>query len=537
MSTTALAILAGAAIKGTAVLAVTWVAALALRRRSAAARHLVWTAAAAALLALPLLATVLPALRVPIDANGPMAIFRVDAFGRSGAAAAHGGGASEEQSQTPLSDWRPWVVGLWATGSATGLLQMLWAAALLSRVRRTAHVFDDLNATLPLCDALGIDHPVAILETARGAMPMTCGVFRPTVLLPAGAREWTAERLRVVLLHELAHVRRGDVATHLLARTALSLYWWNPLAWIAWRRFVREREHATDDLVLSAGERASDYAGHLLDVARSLQAETVTAWAALAMARRSQLEGRLLAILDSHVDRRPAGRKAAAIAVLAATVAAASFAALQARDAILPDALLSMGMKAYASDNYDAAAGYFQRILTSDPNGKYAGPAMTWLAGVRRHQPGRDAEVELLYRRALTVEDPKSLDAVNTLTNYAGFLRTQQRFGEAAELDVRANRLRSFRVGHGVTAPSVLYKVEPAYSESARQAKIMGAVLLSIVVEPDGRASNIRVARSLEASLDQKAIDAVSRWKFRPGTKDGMPVPVQASIEVNFRLL
>ena len=95
----------------------------------------------------------------------------------------------------------------------------------------------------------------------------------------------------------------------------------------------------------------------------------------------------------------------------------------------------------------------------------------------------------------------------------------------------------AYRVGNGVTAPALISKVEPEYSESARAAKIAGTVLLYIVVQPDGHASDIRVVRSLEPSLDQKAIEAVGRWRFRPGVKDGMPVPVQATIEVNFRLL
>ena len=120
-----------------------------------------------------------------------------------------------------------------------------------------------------------------------------------------------------MLLHELAHVRRGDVAMHLLARTALALYWWNPLAWFAWREFLKERERATDDLVLHAGARASDYAGHLLEVARTLQPAPATAWAAIAMARRSQFEGRLIAILDSGVDRKPSGRRAPVAAAAA----------------------------------------------------------------------------------------------------------------------------------------------------------------------------------------------------------------------------
>jgi TonB family protein len=94
-----------------------------------------------------------------------------------------------------------------------------------------------------------------------------------------------------------------------------------------------------------------------------------------------------------------------------------------------------------------------------------------------------------------------------------------------------------FRVGGGVTAPSLLYKVEPEYSEEARKAKYQGTVLLYIEVDPSGHATNIRVQRSLGLGLDEKAIEAVKKWKFAPGKKDGKPVTVAATIEVNFRLL
>jgi protein TonB len=94
-----------------------------------------------------------------------------------------------------------------------------------------------------------------------------------------------------------------------------------------------------------------------------------------------------------------------------------------------------------------------------------------------------------------------------------------------------------FRVGGGVTAPVLMHKVEPEYSEEARKAKYQGTVLLYIEVTPDGRASNIRVTRSLGLGLDEKAIEAVKQWKFKPGYKNGQPVTVAATIEVNFRLL
>jgi TonB family protein len=94
-----------------------------------------------------------------------------------------------------------------------------------------------------------------------------------------------------------------------------------------------------------------------------------------------------------------------------------------------------------------------------------------------------------------------------------------------------------FRVGGGVTAPTLLQKVEPEYSEAARKAKYQGTVLLYVEVDPSGRAVNVRVQRSLGLGLDEKAIEAVKKWRFRPGTKDGKPVTVAATIEVNFRLL
>ncbi len=94
-----------------------------------------------------------------------------------------------------------------------------------------------------------------------------------------------------------------------------------------------------------------------------------------------------------------------------------------------------------------------------------------------------------------------------------------------------------YRVGGGVTAPSLLFKVEPEYSEEARKAKYQGTVLLYIEVDPSGKATNIRVARSLGLGLDEKAMEAVRKWKFKPGYKDGKPVTVAATIEVNFRLL
>ena len=94
-----------------------------------------------------------------------------------------------------------------------------------------------------------------------------------------------------------------------------------------------------------------------------------------------------------------------------------------------------------------------------------------------------------------------------------------------------------FRVGGGVSAPVLLSKTEPEYSEEARKAKHQGTVMLYVQIDPSGHATNIKVVKSLGLGLDEKAIEAVQKWKFAPGKKDGKPVTVEATIEVNFRLL
>jgi TonB family protein len=95
----------------------------------------------------------------------------------------------------------------------------------------------------------------------------------------------------------------------------------------------------------------------------------------------------------------------------------------------------------------------------------------------------------------------------------------------------------AYRIGGGVSPPVPTYQPEPRYDEEARKAKIQGTVLLSLIVDEAGKPVNVRVTRSLHPGLDREAIECVSTWRFKPGMKDGKPVPVMASIEVNFRLL
>lgn len=548
-------VMQAAALKSTLVLAAAWLCTVILRRRSAAARHLVWTWAAAAAVLMPVLSVLLPVWRVPLVPRflpEPIGlVFYATVSGASALSSAAEGQALER------SFWHfDFLVPVWFAGTALAFVQMLAASAAIRRIRRGARRFNENGLCAGLAHAVGIRRPIQVLQTAAGSMPMTFGLLRATIFLPSEAARWSEERLGMVLLHELAHVRRYDVAMHWLARAALSLYWWNPLAWVAWRGFLKERERAADDLVLSTGARASAYAGHLLEVARAMRPVPVVSWGAVAMARRPQLEERLSAILDSSVRRRTPGRLGMAICALLATATLVPLAAVKAQETTTPSAanerrlagnLLSLGTAAILKKDLPRALGYFERAGRADPGD--AAPVM-WMA-VASEQQHKAAEADKLYQRALSMQDPKSPGAAVTTRLYSRFLREQGRAKEANEFEAGAaalqrshaaqNRPRTpggvYRIGPGVVAPKLLSKSEPEYSNEARAAKLAGTVVLYIEIAPDGRPHHARVMQSLGLGLDDRAVQAIEGWRFQPGLKDGQPVTVAATVEINFRLI
>ncbi len=175
---------------------------------------------------------------------------------------------------------------------------------------------------------LGVRRPVTVIAGGAAAMPMTWGWRRPVVLVPAGAADWPRARRRAVLLHEMAHVARGDNLAVVLAAVACSLHWFNPLVWLAARRLRLESEHACDDRALGAGAAPCDYAADLLDIARTLRGPRAAAAVAQAMAARSQLERRLRMVLDGRLDRRGVSRRKALPAWFAAVAVVVPLAAL-----------------------------------------------------------------------------------------------------------------------------------------------------------------------------------------------------------------
>ncbi len=341
------AILASLTVRATLLLILATLVVRTLRGKSAAMRHLVWMGTMVGLASLPALTAFLPGwevlprwtkqeivletdrLTAVVDPQPAKSIFLTDD------SLTPGGSVQESVSQqatveptlaeqatvelaavpsTPyefaphrrLVPWR-WVIPVvWLAGFAVALLPVVVGMISLIRLERRSVLVGDgplYLAFRSVAARLGVKCRVRVLLSDQRTMPMLWGVLRPAVLVPAVAREWSSERLEVVLTHEMAHVRRADCLSNLAARGVCALYWFHPLVWWAARSLRLESEAACDDLVLKSGCTSIDYAEHLLDVAAGSSGAVPLGSAAIGMAWQSQLEVRLRAILDDGRSR------------------------------------------------------------------------------------------------------------------------------------------------------------------------------------------------------------------------------------------
>jgi beta-lactamase regulating signal transducer with metallopeptidase domain/tetratricopeptide (TPR) repeat protein len=302
-----------------------------LRKASAAKRYLAAMVTLIVLIAFPAAKVLLPVVPLPIlPPAPPSAPSRTDATSTVWLAGASGtivpgsrdeGGAKDVGpivsgvSARQLSDF---VILLYLVVYAALLLHVLFSFIAAAVTARRAWRIDDADLRRDLesaCRRLGVSRPVDIRESSSVTVPVVWGLFRPVILLPMEAREWSREQLRVVLLHEVAHVARHDALGLLLARIATSVFWFHPLVWNLARVARRESERCCDDLVLASGERATDYAAHLLAIVRSMTRQGRFADLAPALAQRSNLEGRLVSILHAGQRRDSVSRAGLALTI------------------------------------------------------------------------------------------------------------------------------------------------------------------------------------------------------------------------------
>jgi beta-lactamase regulating signal transducer with metallopeptidase domain len=340
-------LMAPVAIKGSLVLGLFAILNFSFQRASASTRHLLWTLGLAGTLLLPILGSGLPSW--PILDLSRLAPDQNSAEGTIGSAALTPPALSTTEEPTlspsptptspPMVEASRQTTGATSLAGLSGLLSLpattwiffgwqagilllvgtlLWAAARLRGLERNARALcdDSWNDLLEsLCGELEIARMPRLMQSHKGLTPMAWGARQATILLPADCGGWTGEKRRQVLLHELAHVKRRDCLTQIAAQMACLIYWFNPLVWMAARQMRIERERACDDQVLVAGAKASSYASNLLDIASSRASERRALAVSLGMARRSQISGRLMAVLDSRRRRLAPGRYVTVIAM------------------------------------------------------------------------------------------------------------------------------------------------------------------------------------------------------------------------------
>jgi beta-lactamase regulating signal transducer with metallopeptidase domain len=381
-----------ATIKGSVLLLIAGAVCLALRRDSAATRHMVWATAVLLLLIMPLLSILLPQWRVlpawsqasqdlkPPGRQAPGVVGNPGQAIRSPRITNSGSGipirvVDPEPSTAGVPESLPTLSGeldfnqeksllgtmsgepvalltvVWLAGCVLVMLRLSIALLLLrwsaSRCRAlqqfpegagpspTDRCIGDvalLAATHTAAARLGINRSVPLLLDPLPSIPVVWGIFRPRLRLPSNAVDWSVDQQHAVLLHELAHIRRNDLAILAMTQLTCVVNWCNPLLWLAaWRMHV-ERERACDDLVLGAGIRPSTYAGHLVELVTRLRPAGWTRACGLAMARKSALEDRLTAVLSAQTNRRGLTRFAVGAALLVGAIVAVPVAMLHAGD-------------------------------------------------------------------------------------------------------------------------------------------------------------------------------------------------------------
>jgi len=301
-------------VKSTAIWSAAWIVARLLRRSSAAVRHLIWVSATIGVLVLPCIVLFGPdwnIARVPaqwVRSEIP----RPDAL------------LPEVPASIPIpqiefveSPFRnisssltlidtSLLIELWAIGVVLFMLRLVIGHIRAARITQQATALSRSDWPAIVADAsctLQLKPVVPVLKSHRASVAAACGILRPRVLVPTEAEGWTVQRVRVVLLHELAHIKRRDCLLQTLNRLAVALCWFNPLAHIAASRMSSEQEHASDDLVISSGTSAAHYARELLEMARQFRPGALPEGATLAMARPSQFGERLGSILKEGQKR------------------------------------------------------------------------------------------------------------------------------------------------------------------------------------------------------------------------------------------
>ena len=373
------------------------------------------------------------------------------------------------------------------------------------------------------------------------------------MLLPEGAAHWQNDRLRVVLAHELAHVRRNDWAMQTAACVLRAIYWFNPLTWIAAAAIRRDAEHACDDLVLNSGIVGTDYATHLLAVARDATFARRYG-AAAAIAQPSTLDERVRAMLNTALDRAPLTR-------FARIAAAAVFAAATLTGILLSrDAAAQGGLGSFSAVLYDQFGGLLPSVkvsathvesgqkhqTTTDRRGTFAlnnVPSGTYevamgLAGFSTVKSTVDLQPGDFLQRSIvlplgSLEETITIVGSSTELNAAPAQAPRVRTVREPPQPRTAN-LGPEGIGGAIRTPHMLVRVNPVFPGELSGRS--GLVTVSGRVGIDGFLVDLKDISQTQPhpAFVSSLLAAVRQWEYTPTLLNGAPVEANITITGRF---
>ena len=524
------------ALRASVVVLVSLTASAALRRGSAALRHRVLAVGIFSAAAVVPLGLMLPGWDVPTRSVGVVPKFL------TAVSSAPSDSATFDLRQ-PLGDPPATVEKLvtlvWVFGSAISAAAMLVGLSRLFRLTRRATPVTDLRWLEPNAD-LAARHGVggvALLKSDRPDLLATWGLRRACVLLPAHCESWSDARIHVVLSHELAHIRRADWGIQIAAEMVRAVFWFNPFFWIACAQLRRDSEQACDIVVLDAGVRATEYASHLVAIARACRPSSRSVTSAMPIARPSTLEWRITAMLNTRLTRTAPSRRTmalAAAALVAVTIPIATLRAAQSAPLPLGGSVYdtSGGVLPHVVLTLEDMAGT-TRAATTDGSGRFEFEPIA---------PGRYVlSTALLGFRTLsqelTLRDARNWERAVTLQVETLQERVMVWEQRPPGVTPQVYAGQTPRIGGDIRPPKKLKDVRPIYPPAMRDAGFEGVVPMEALIGVDGGVTSVRViSAQVHPELAKAAVDAVRQWRFSPTLLNGVAIEVSMTVAVQFSL-
>ena len=417
------------------------------------------------------------------------------------------------------------------------------------------------------CTRIFAVHNAHVATSAEIAGPSTIGIRRRIVLLPPTLlTSLSHEDLAAALAHEFAHMSRRDFAKNLLYELIALPITWHPVFWFTRLRIAESREMVCDEIAAHATHGTTRYAHSLLRLAASFSRPTpATTLHAIGILDANILERRVMKLARNRSTAATSRRIAtAAVVLLAAATCATAMSlrleipapALAITHAAIPaHAILASGAQ-QPNGPIRVAGGVVAGQIISKVNPVYpqeareqgiqgavvlhaiigADGAIKELAVVSGPPELTTSAIEAVrqwvYKPYLLNGEPTEVETTITV-NFSLGNSAQPSSDPHSSAD---NNGEPLLVGGSVRPPVLLHSVDPEYSESARKAKLSGDVIVGLTVDAAGEPQNVHVTRGLGNELDEKAIEAVQQYRFKPATKDGEPVAVALNVAVNFQI-